>query len=176
MRSRYRLMRWATIVLSCIFLVGSGLVIVGAAPFLYSPHASQVGNEELTSSGSAASRPSLGAPQWVSVELPPLPPENHMLSSLGARNARYDNIMVDVKRDGTLHVLGEKMALDRFKSLLGRQIREQSQTVVTIRPDDNCPFRYVGSVISVCNEAGVSYQTKPRPVSIGMELKTGGPT
>ncbi len=63
----------------------------------------------------------------------------------------------------------------RFFSLL-RELRGQLGMVVTIRPDDNCPFRHVGPIISICEEAGVPHQTLPGPVrAMGTDVFPGGP-
>ncbi len=75
-----------------------------------------------------------------------------------SRYARYDNIIVEVKPDGTLWVLGERMGADAFRSLLGDQLHDQLRTLVTIRPDQDCAYRYVGQVISLCDEMGIPHQ------------------
>ena len=74
------------------------------------------------------------------------------------RFATYDKIVVEVKKDGTLRVLGEQMKMDAFRSLLGYQRDEHLPTVVTIRPDEDCVYSHIGRVILVCDDFGIPHQ------------------
>ena len=80
-----------------------------------------------------------------------------------AEVAHYDRILVEVKPDGQLQVLGEQMEMDAFRTLLDDQLREHLPTVVTIVPDDDCLFRHVGPVITVCEQAGVPHSVALPP-------------
>jgi hypothetical protein len=85
------------------------------------------------------------------------------LFSAGGHVAHYDKLVVEVKRDGTLRVLGEQIEVDAFRDMLDHQLDELTPTMVTIQPDDDCIFRHVGPVISVCEEVGIRHTTQPRP-------------
>ena len=165
--------RWVTLILSCIVVTVLGLGIVAVEPALDDSSAFAPEQPGLQSGVSGDQRSNIRQPfALVHESPPPLPIDQLAGPSRGTRFARYDDIVVEVKQDGTLRVLGEQMEMDALKSLLSDQLREQLQTVVTIRPDGNCLFRHVGPVIAVCEDVGVPHQTMPRkvPASIGLPL------
>ena len=78
------------------------------------------------------------------------------------RYAEYERIVVDIFSDGSLRVLGDRMEMTAFKSLLEHQLAEQLKTVVAIRPAADCIYQHIGSVISVCKDFGVPHQMEGR--------------
>ena len=165
--------RWVTLILSCIVVTVLGLGIVAVAPALHDSSAFAPDQPGVHSGVSGDQRSNMHQPVALAqISPPPLPIDQMARLSRGSRFARYDNIVVEVKPDGTLRVLGDQMGMDAFKSLLSEQLREQLQTVVTIRPDGNCLFRHVGPVMAVCEEVGIPHQTRPGevPASIGLPL------
>ena len=156
-RRKSQIARWVSLILSCFVVTTVGLGVATVATM-----------GDAADGGRTPPAPWRGPnghhPIAIAREMvPPPPPE--VLSGDDSEWDRYDNIVVEVEKDGTLRVLGEQMAMDAFKTLLGEQLREQLQTVVTIYPDDNCPFRHVGPVISVCEQAGVRHQTLSKLVA-----------
>ena len=162
--------RWVTLTLSCIVVTVLGLGIVVVEPALHDSSAFAPDQPGLQSGVSGDQRSNMRQPFALVHKSPPPPPTDQLAGlSRGTRFARYDNIVVEVKQDGTLRVLGERMGMEAFKLLLSEQMRDQLRTVVTIRPDGNCLFRHVGPVMTICEEVGISHQMEPRPtpVSIG---------
>ncbi len=168
---------WATVILSCAVVTGAGVVVRSVAPSLSDSSHSDSGQGQ-SIEASMDAHPELRQPISMSVETPPLPPLDGQLvpPPLDSQMARYDNIVVEVKQDGTLRVLGEQMAVGSFKLLLDDQLREQLQTVVTIRADDNCLFRHVGPVISVCDEVGVPHLMGSTRAPAPIGPSSGGPS
>ena len=166
--------RWAgaaTIVASCLLLGGAGAVVSGIGPGFFDHTAPEAFCEASSSQTSAGP----GPPFMLSQDLPRTHPHTLGISDPSAL-ARYDNIMVEVNRDGSLCVLGEQMGVNSFRNLLLSQMQIQLRTLVTIQPDANCPFRHVGSVLAVCEEAGVLHHTQTTPAAVSVRGPTAEPT
>jgi hypothetical protein len=165
-----------TFILSCLLVTLSGVAVMRWAPGGSWPAAGatpwslpgRAGGPESTPF--AARQPMVLPPD----RLPDLPGHPEM-SSVTTPLASWDRVLVEVRHDGSLQVLGEQMEREAFRLLVSQQLREQLNLVVTICPDDNCPFRHVGRVISICEEAGVPHQTLPGPVRAGIGVPPGGP-
>ena len=73
-------------------------------------------------------------------------------------------IVVDVDRNGNLHVDGKRMELAALRELLAMRQVEAGSVGVTIRADERCRFFHVRQVIRACDEtAGVPYKLRPLP-------------
>lgn len=164
MATQSQIARWVTVILSCVVVTIGGWMVLKVAP---TTEASSAANDAQMQFGGLSSQRGAKAPMPIAMtadQLPRLPFDPMSPQPVDSHFARYDNIVVEVKPDGTLRVLGERMEMAAFKSLLVEQLREQLQTIVTIRPDGNCLFRHVGPVITVCEQAGVPHQTQSLPV------------
>ncbi len=177
MMTQSQFSRSVTVLLSLAIVTVAGLVVVmgtGLAPNLRSSET------RLNASGAASDTmldPATYSRHPIALTAKPVPPllsggmpSNATGPATGSATAesmaaRFDDIVVEVNRDGSLRVLGEPMQVDGFKSLLSDQLREQLRTMVTIRPDTECLFRHVGRVISACDEAGVPHRMQSRTTS-----------
>lgn len=159
--------RWIKLLLSCIIAIGGGSAIL-----LNSPLGRRfIASHRLGDSSSDTSRRSAATnhPMSTSQSMGEFDAQTGSSSTPSPHDhdwGRYDNIVVEVRPDGSLRVLGEPMGVEAFKTLLDAQLHEQLRTMVTIRPDNECLFRHVGSVIKACQEVGVPHQMEPRPVTV----------
>ncbi len=161
--SKYLSKYWTLVAASAALLIG-GVIVGAVGPAWLGWHPDRYATRFVTDSGPTTRPPTRGDIQMHVKRLPPpdFPPDLADVTP-DPRYARYDNIVVEVKPDGTLWVLGEQMGIDGFRSLLGDQIHDRLQTYVTIRPDDNCTYRYIGRIISMCQEVGVPHQMVVTP-------------
>jgi len=169
-------MRWVTLVFCCVFLTAVGLGIVAMEPVWRVVLASRIpGIATFRSRDEAATvlpAPPSQGPVPIAMNFPQ---RNHAPVEPYGHSGRCDNIVVEVNQDGSLRVLGEPMPIQAFRELLSAQMREQLRTLVTIRPDGQCPFRHVGTVISVCQDVGVPHQTQAGQISASTGTPADGP-
>lgn len=160
---------------SAILLVGGVLVGAIAPAWLgLEPDAHHTPDVARLPPRTQSSEPGRVQMQMKRLAAPKFTPDFSNLSQ-DPRFARYDNIVVEVKSDGTLRVLGEPMEMDKLRDLLGDQVHDQLKTFVTIRPDENCKFRHVGRVISVCDEVGVPHRMVPTTAVQAAVVNSSGP-
>lgn len=83
----------------------------------------------------------------------------------GHAMGNYDHILVEIHRDGMLRVLGEPMELDGLTALLENQRDELLQTMVSIRPDDQCRFTQIRPIIDACDQLRIPHRFVREPAS-----------
>ncbi len=168
MMTQSRFSRSVSVVLSLVVVTVGGLIVVmgtglGSRLIRSVAHvkAPQQKADPMLDPGAYPRHP-IALSAEASPALPTLPGDLMASAATDANRGRCDDIVVEIKQDGSLRVLGEPMKVDAFRSLLGNQLREQLQTMVTICPDDNSLFRHLDPVISVCDEVGVPHRMQPR--------------
>lgn len=105
-----------------------------------------------------------------------LAPEAPFAEQFGQQYADYENIQVDVHRDGTITVLGRTMALDDLLDWLNDQRRAEINTCVSVRAEGDCQYHHVGRIVQMCQDLGVPTLMLPvtaaRPIQ---PAEMGGP-
>jgi hypothetical protein len=106
-------------------------------------------------------------------EIPRIPaagPRNQPPMPREALLVGHDEIVVDLDRDGKLHIDGKPAELDALRNLLAMRQVESGAIGVTIRTDERCRFYYVRQVIRACDEsAGVPYKLRSLPEQGGVQ-------
>ena len=170
-----QLSRWWIVVLTSLAVLGIVFVAaVGPAWWGWNPDMSTPA--AVSDTGPITRLPTPADMQMRTKRLP-TPNFAPDLSNLAQdpRFARFDNIVVEVKPDGTLWVLGEPMGMEAFRSLLGDQIQDALRTYVTIRPDENCTYRHIGRIISACQEVGIPHQMVATPAAQAASVTVDSP-
>lgn len=111
-----------------------------------------------------------------SASITALAPEAPYAERFGQQYADYENIQVDVHRDGTITVLGQTMALNDLLDWLNDQRQADINTCVSVRAEGDCQYHHVGRVIQMCQDLGVP--TLMLPVTAARPQQTvemGGP-
>ena len=105
-----------------------------------------------------------------------LAPEAPFAEQFGQQYADYENIQIDVHRDGTITVLGQTMALNELLEWLNDQRRADINTCVSVRAEGDCQYHHVGRVVQMCQDLGVP--TLMLPVTAArppQAVEMGGP-
>jgi biopolymer transport protein ExbD len=103
-----------------------------------------------------------------------LAPEAPYAEQFGQQYADFENIQVDVHRDGSITVLGRTMAMDDLLAWLRDQRNADIDTCVSVRADGDCQYLHVGRVVQMCQDLGVptlmlpaTASRSPRPAQVG---------
>jgi biopolymer transport protein ExbD len=67
-----------------------------------------------------------------------------------------DEIIVNVKDDGTIFVKGKQIEPDQLEANLKAAAKRYSDQIVRIRGDGEGPYQHVMSTLSLCQRAGIS--------------------
>jgi biopolymer transport protein ExbD len=67
-----------------------------------------------------------------------------------------DEIIVNVKDDGTIFVKGKQIESDQLEANLKAAAKRYSDQIVRIRGDGEGPYQHVMSTLSLCQRAGIS--------------------
>jgi biopolymer transport protein ExbD len=174
MSSRFRVLAisGAAILVACL-LATVGPYVVGLTHEADSGHASA---GQISQSGELPTIAQLPSGRLKSASMTALAPEAPFADQFGQQYADYENIQVDVHRDGTITVLGQTMALDALIDWLNDQRRAEINTCVSVRAEGDCQFHHVGRVIQMCQDLGVP--TLMLPVTAARTpptAKMGGP-
>jgi len=97
----------------------------------------------------------LPPPQLKTASMTALAPEAPYGEQFGQQYADYENIQVDVHRDGTITVLGQTMAMDDLLDWLNDQRSADISTCVSVRAEGACHYHLVGRIVQMCQDLGV---------------------
>lgn len=67
-----------------------------------------------------------------------------------------DEIIVNVKDDGTIFVKGKQIEADQLEANLKAAAKRYSDQIVRIRGDGEGPYQHVMSTLSLCQRAGIT--------------------
>ncbi|MCX7393240.1 MAG: biopolymer transporter ExbD [Planctomycetales bacterium] len=90
------------------------------------------------------------------------------VSDTAALTAQPDEIVVNIRRDGTIQVKREPQTPESLKVLLQSAQSGFPNQAVVIRGDGHCEYQQIMDVFSVCKDVGV------RNISIAHLPKAGG--
>ena len=163
MSAQSQLIRSGSLLLGSFTLVVGGVFIGTVAPAWLGWNSATISRHVASSRPTSPLPPSRPAPPpprsqlgAVTIEMSDLPP-------IEGGPASYDDIVVEVRRDGSVLVFGERIELSAFRLLLGTQLEDHVDTMVTIRPDDDCPYRHIQPVIAACETLGVRHHMVSSP-------------
>jgi biopolymer transport protein ExbD len=171
-RIRVRSISVIIILAVCLLAIG-GLNVVDLAHFADRGDSSHLSDSQAAISQSFQ-EPLTECPKTASVTA--LVPEAPYAAHFGQQYADYERIQVDVRRDGSIAVLGQTMAMDDLLVWLRDQRDADIDTCVSVRADGDCQYLHVGRIVQMCQDLGVPTLMLPTASSESSQpTRVGGP-
>ena len=174
MSSRFRVLAisGAAVLVACL-LATVGPYVVG---LIHESDRGKAAAGPISRSGESPTNSQLPSGRLKSASMTALAPEAPFAEQFGQQYADYENIQVDVHRDGTITVLGQTMAINDLLDWLNDQRRAEINTCVSVRAEGDCQYHHVGRVIQMCQDLGVPTLMLPvTAVRTPPSAEIGGP-